>query len=232
MRLSEERAAMLAGLRDASPVMLGYLPLSLVFGYLFVQAGGHPLLAFLMSLAVYAGAAQFMAIPMLAAGVPVPVIAFATFVLNLRHVFYGLPLLERFPRRGLRRLYMIFGLTDEVYSVFTAAAQQEASHARMFWTALFSQSSWAGGTLVGALAGAGLPAAFTGLDFVLTSLFAVLACEQWRGRTQSWPLWAAAALYALCKWLAPGMELFLSIAGCVALAVAFSMRRRRENGHA
>jgi hypothetical protein len=106
-----------------TPVAMGYIPLGMVFGFLFVQAGGAAWLAVLSSIVVYAGAAQYMMVPMLAAGLPVGAIALATAVVNLRHVFYGLSLLDRLPeRRGLRWI-LAFCLTDETYSVLTALPQ-------------------------------------------------------------------------------------------------------------
>ncbi|HSH47785.1 MAG TPA: AzlC family ABC transporter permease, partial [Halomonas sp.] len=90
MQIPDQRALSAIGL--TAPVAVGYVPLGLVFGLLFVQAGGAPWLAVLSSVIVFAGAAQFMMVPMLAAGLPVSAILFATLVINLRHVFYGLPL--------------------------------------------------------------------------------------------------------------------------------------------
>ena len=98
-----------------APVAMGYIPLGMVFGFLFVQAGAHWSLAIVSSLLVYAGAAQYMMIPMIAAGLPVGAIALATLIVNLRHVFYGLSLLSRFPQNGWLRWYMAFALTDETY---------------------------------------------------------------------------------------------------------------------
>ena len=83
-----------------TPVAMGYIPLGTVFGFLFVQAGAEWWLAVLSSIVVFAGAAQYMMIPMLVAGLPVGAIALATLIVNLRHVFYGLSLLNKFPPHG------------------------------------------------------------------------------------------------------------------------------------
>ncbi len=93
------------------PVAMGYVPLGMVFGFLFVQAGGAWYLALAASLLVYAGASQFAMIPMLAAGLPVASLALAALVINLRHAFYGLSLLNDQPSSRLARLYLIFALT-------------------------------------------------------------------------------------------------------------------------
>ena len=79
------------------PVAMGYVPLGAVFGFLLVQAGGPWWLPVLASLLVFAGAAQFMAIPLLAAGASISTLLLATAVVNLRHIFYGLSLLDKLP---------------------------------------------------------------------------------------------------------------------------------------
>lgn len=88
--------------RDSIPVMMGYLPLGFVFGFLFAQAGAAAWMAPICSIIVYGGASQYMMVPMVAAGASVPAIAFATLVINLRHIFYGVSLLQRCLPRGGR----------------------------------------------------------------------------------------------------------------------------------
>ena len=175
-----------------TPVAMGYVPLGTVFGFLFVQAGGAWWLAILSSLLVYAGAAQYMMIPMIAAGLPIGTIALATLIVNLRHVFYGLSLLDRFPRHLGLRGYMTFALTDETYSVLTTLPATTPPR-QMALVALLNQSWWVLGTTLGALLGARAQITLAGLDFVLAALFAVLATEQWRSRKSAAPLWVALA---------------------------------------
>ncbi len=194
-----------------APVAMGYIPLGAVFGFLFVQAGGAAWLAILSSLLVYAGAAQFMMIPMLASGASIGAIALATFVLNLRHAFYGLSLLNSMPARRWQRWYAVFGLTDETYSVLTALPP-EASARHMALVTALNQGWWVLGTTLGALAGARAQITLAGLDFVLASLFAVLAVEQWRARADALPIWLALAAYAIGYTVAPGQALALAIA--------------------
>jgi 4-azaleucine resistance transporter AzlC len=200
---------------------MGYVPLGLVFGFLFVQAGGDWWLALAAGLMVYAGAAQYMMIPMLAAGLPVAAIALATLVLNLRHVFYGLALLDRYPARGPLRWYMIFALTDETYSLFTTLPASTPVRTLCLLAAL-NQCWWVLGCTLGALIGTAATLPLQGLDFALVSLFAVLAVEQWRQRSSALPLWAALGSYALSLALAAEHALALSIALC--LGVAFFWR--------
>ena len=193
-----------------APVAMGYIPLGTVFGFLFVQAGADWWLAILTSVFVFAGASQYMMIPMVAAGISVGTIALATLIVNLRHVFYGLSLLKKFPQGSLLRWYMVFALTDETYSVLTTIPES-TSHKQMALVAFLNHTWWVLGTIIGAVVGAQAQFALAGLDFVLAALFAVLTVEQWRTKKTPAPLWVALAAYAVAYLLAAKHALVISI---------------------
>ncbi len=225
----------LSALSLTVPVAMGYIPLGMVFGFLFVQAGAAWWLAALASLVVYAGAAQYMMVPMLAAGAPLGAIALATLIVNLRHMFYGLSLLKRFPRRGWLRWYMVFALTDETYSLLTTLPST-APHRQMAWIAALNQCWWVLGATLGALIGAQARLGLAGLDFVLSALFAVLTVEQWRIRKNPAPLWLALAAYALAYLLAAKHALVIAIvlsiiAGVVWPAPTAARQAQGGEGH-
>src|SRR5690554_3163656 len=161
------------------PVAMGYIPLGMVFGFLFVQAGASWWLAVLASLVVYAGASQFAMIPMLAAGLPLASLAVAALVINMRHIFYGLSLLKDRLANFFLRWCLVFALTDETYSVITASRPRPAA-SQMVFLAGINQGWWTLGTIIGAGLGAQLPVSLNGLDFALAALFAILTAEQWR----------------------------------------------------
>lgn len=193
------------------PVAMGYVPLGMVFGFLLVQAGGAWWLAVAASVLVFAGAAQFMVVPMLAAGLPVAAIALATLVVNLRHIFYGLSLLDKLPHQPWARWYLVFALTDETYSVLTTLPPGTSTR-QMVGVALLNQGWWVLGTLLGALIGTQAQVPLVGLDFALAALFAVLAVEQWRSAHSAAPLWVALASYVLALAVMPQQALLISIA--------------------
>ncbi len=202
------------------PVAMGYVPLGTVFGFLFVQAGAPWWLALLASLVVFAGAAQFMMIPMLAAGLPVASIALATLVVNLRHVFYGLSLLHKLPAKALARWYLVFSLTDETYSVLTTLPPGTSTR-QMVTVALLNQGWWVLGTLIGAVIGAQAQITLIGLDFALAALFAVLAVEQWRSAGSSAPLWLALLSYAAALVMLPRQAMPVAIGISVAAGLVW-----------
>lgn len=163
------------------PVLTGYLFIGMAFGVMIQEKGYHFLWAMLMSLLCYAGSGQYLAVNFFVPGVSLIHIVFMEFMLNIRHIFYGLSLLERFGEMGKKRLYMIFSLTDETYSLFfiTKAPPDVDEKKFLFAIALLDQSYWILGSGIGALLGAAVPFDATGIDFAMTALFVVIMVEQW-----------------------------------------------------
>jgi 4-azaleucine resistance transporter AzlC len=229
--LHRNKRAWAAAFKATFPVLLGYTTLGSAFGLLLVNAGLPWWLAPVMSVAVYAGAAQFMAIGLLAAGRDILEIALLTLAINARHAVYGLSLLGSFEPCRAWKPYLVFGLTDETYGLLaTVEPPQGSSQAEgeAFYAAitLLDQSYWILGTIAGAAAGIvargieGFDA--KGLDFALTALFVVLLVEQVRAVRRFEPYLVAAAAAALA-FLALGPEkvllaaILLSIAGLATL---------------
>ena len=202
------------------PVAMGYIPLGIVFGFLFVQAGAAWWLASLASLLIYAGAAQYMMVPMIATGMPVSAIALATLIVNARHVFYGLSLLDRFPHQKRLRWYIVFALTDETYSVLTTLPATSTAR-QMTLIALLNHGWWVLGSTLGAIIGAQAKIELVGLDFVLAALFAVLTVEQRRSRHSAAPLWVALFAYLIAWSLAAKHALVIAILLSILVAVVW-----------
>lgn len=164
------------------PVMAGYLSLGIAFGLLLQSIGYGPIWALLMSLFIYAGSAQFLAVELLAAGATLPQVALLTFLLNFRHLFYGLSMIEKYRGCGIRKLYLIFGLTDETYALLTGYKTPAGLTDQNYYLAVTAMNHlyWMTGSVLGAVAGSVIPFDTTGIDFAMTALFAVLVVEQWK----------------------------------------------------
>ncbi|MCG8509091.1 MAG: AzlC family ABC transporter permease [Rhodospirillales bacterium] len=218
-----------AAFQATLPVILGYFPLGFAFGFLFVdQTGLSWVYAPLMSIVVFAGASQFLAVGLLAAGAGVIEIAAATFILNLRHVFFGVSLLERWRGAGLKKVFMIFWLTDETYALFTSVKPPSKEDETDFHLLIsgINYSTWCGGSLAGAIAGQALAVDTTGLDFALTALFVVLLVEQVKQVRQPFPFVLALACGAVTLALFGGANMLLiSIAAALTLLIADGARR-------
>ena len=170
-----------SALKISLPILFGFVPLGIAFGLLFQELGYPWYFASLMGIFVYAGAAQFMAIGLLSSGIGLLEIAISTFFLNSRHMFYGLAFLESFGNWNLRKLYLIFGLTDETYALMTTikVPKNFTKERYYFFITLFAQIYWVLGCTIGALAANALTFNTNGMEFAATALFLVLLIEQW-----------------------------------------------------
>ena len=175
------RKAFRAAFPYTIPVLTGYLFIGIAFGVMYQEKGYNFLWAALMSIMVYAGSGQYLAVNFFAPQVNFVQVIFMTFMVNVRHIFYGLSLLERFARMGKQRLYMIFSLTDETYSLYfiTKVPKDVDEHKFLLAIALLDQSYWVIGSIIGALAGSLIPFNAKGIDFAMTALFLVIFVEQW-----------------------------------------------------
>lgn len=218
-----------AALRASLPVLFGYVPLGIAFGLLF-DGLGHPwYFATLMGLLVFAGAAQFLAVGLLAAHAGLLEVAVTTFLLNSRHLFFGLSLLTRFRVGGWRKFYLVFGLTDETYSLLTGTRPPEGVPRVSYdlWVTGLNQLWWVSGCTLGALLGRAVAFDTAGLEFTLTALFAVLVLEQYRATRALLPFLVAlgSGFLALALFRQEHM-LLLSIALSTAILVAHGKTRQ------
>ena len=185
-----------AAFKYSIPVLLGYLTIGIAFGLLVEDAGYSWWLTLAMSGVMFAGAGQFIAVGLFAAGTSIWEAALVQLVVNARHIAYGLSMVKRFKFSGFTKLYCIFGLTDETFALLSSIPEPEgdddamhvpglaqpipgASRARfMFLVTLLNQGYWVAGSLIGTIAGSFLPFDTTGIGFALTALFIVLMLEQ------------------------------------------------------
>ena len=166
--------------RTTIPVFLGYISCGIAFGLVTVNAGYPWWLAPAMGIFMFAGAGQFLAVPLFVAGTPVLAILATELLLNIRHIVYGLPLINQFKDCRRTKPYLIFALTDETFSLLTTTEVPAGVKAEDYYFAvsILDQSYWVGGSLIGGVAGAMIPFDMTGVDFALTALFAVLSIDQ------------------------------------------------------
>ena len=177
------------------PVMFGYVPIGMAYGFLLVKTGLQWYWAPLMCIFIFAGAAQFLALTLFTQQKSVPEMALAVFLMNSRHMVYGFSLIERYSFFKWAKPYLIYGLTDETYALLTTVDPPEGcSHERFdFLITLFNQSYWTLGSTIGALLGSVIMWDAPGLDFALTALFVVLLVEQVKALKRPAPFIAAAA---------------------------------------
>ncbi len=176
------RRTMKAAFPSTIPVMLGYLSVGIAYGLLFEKSGYNFVWAVLMSIAVYAGSMQFVAINLLVSGAGFFDIALMTLFVNIRHLFYGLSFIDKFKSMGKKKTYMIYSLSDETYSLLCSSKAPEGvdNDQFLFAIALLNQIYWVVGTFIGSIAGSLITFNTQGIDFAMTALFVVIFIEQWK----------------------------------------------------
>ena len=164
------------------PVLTGYICLGMAFGILLQTSGYGVVWALGMSVICFAGSGQFLAVTLLTSAFD-PLQAFVLSVMiNARHIFYGLSLLEKYKGLGKVRAFLIFGMTDETFSLVSSMEPPEGTDRQgyYFWITCLDYIYWITGSVLGNLVGNVIPFSTAGIEFVLTALFVVLFLEQWK----------------------------------------------------
>lgn len=206
------------GLNDAWAVALGLIPLGLAFGLLVTQVGFAWWWAPILSLVIYAGSMEYLALGMITGGVGWVTSAVTGFLVNFRHIFYGLTYPRHRIHNPLARVYATYALTDEVYAITSPFGAdgvdrdgRPVSGARLSTITFFCQSAWVFSGVLGALFGSAVQIELEGLDFALTALFVVLAYEAFaNNRDFSLPV-VAVALGVLSALFFPGQMLLIAL---------------------
>jgi 4-azaleucine resistance transporter AzlC len=214
------------------PVMLGYIAIGLAFGLMLINAGYHWMLAPVMCMLIYAGAAQFMAVGLFIRNASFLEIAAIIFFVNARHMVYGLSLIRKFKDAGIFKPYLVFSLTDETYALLTTVKEKEDidKNKFYFYVGILDQCYWIIGSTFGAIAGKIFSFNTKGIDFALTALFVVLLIEQIRSHKNRIPfVIATACSIAALIITGSGNMLIVSIVSSIVILVIFRKKLKNES---
>ena len=209
---------------DTLPVLTGYVVLGFGFGIILKANGFDTLLAFIMSFAIYAGSMQYVAIGLMTGGASLITAALTTLMVNARHLFYGISMLEKYKDMGNVKPYLIFALTDETYSLVCgdhSDLTKEEWKQYSFFVSAFNHLYWIAGSVLGAVIGTVVQFNSEGIDFALTALFVTVFIEQWRSTKNHAPALigvgvsvASLMIFGSEKFLIPAM-LVISLLLCL-----------------
>lgn len=167
-------------IKITSPIFFGYVSIGIPFGLMVARAGYPWWLAPLMSVTMYTGTGQYIAIGMFAAGAGLAQIMLIQVLVGIRHIFYGLSLLTKFKGVGKWKAFLVYALTDETYAVLCSVDAPAGVKPGRFYAAIaaLDEFYWTLGATIGAVAGSLINFSFEGVDFALTALFCVILTEQ------------------------------------------------------
>lgn len=216
------------------PVMTGYLFLGFGFGFgIILQQNGYGVLwALAMSLFIYAGSMQYVGVGLLTGGVSLLTAAVTTLMVNARHLFYGISMVDAYKGTGKRKPYLIFALTDETFSLVSQGAPEKVDRVGYYFlVSLLNQCYWVVGSMLGSLAGK-LPVDFTGIDFALTALFITIFVEQWLTTRNHFPALVGVLSAGACL-IVFGADGFLIPTMAIIAAILILCRKTgKEEEHA
>ena len=188
-------------LKDTIPVLSGYIVLGMGFGVLMQAKGYGFWWVFAMSALIYAGSMQYLAIDLLCGGASLISAALTTLMVNARHLFYGISMIDNYKGTGKKKPYLIFALTDETYSLVCSGNEDKSDSERYryyFLVSVFNQVYWVAGSVIGVLVGEIIPFSTEGIDFALTALFVTVFVEQWKSTRDHIPAIVGVLASVLC----------------------------------
>ena len=214
------------------PVLAGYVVLGIGFGILMRNAGYGILWALSMSFFIYAGSMQYAGVGLLAGGASVITTVITTIMVNARHLFYSISMIDKYKNAGKYKPYMIFALTDETYSLLCDGKIPAGVEPNLyrFLVSLFNQCYWITGSIIGNLLGAVLPFSTAGIEFSMTALFVASFTEQWLKTKDHIPALTGLLSTLLCLAVF-GRENFL-IPAMLLITLVLTVLRKREEGKA
>lgn len=226
-----KRRALRAAFPHTVPILTGFLFLGITYGVYMSSLGFSWIYPTLMALTIFAGSMEFVTANMLL-GAFNPLQAFAmTLMVNARHLFYGLAMLDRFRGLGWKKLYLIFGMCDETFSVTCSVRAPEGVDEGWFMTfvTLLDQLYWVLGAALGGLCGTLLTLNTEGLDFVMTAMFVVIFLENWLKEENHTSSLLGLGLPLVCLVLFGAQNFILPSMAAILLALT-ALRGRLEKG--
>ena len=212
--------------KSSLPILAGYIVLGMGFGILLQSRGYGMVWALAMSAFIYAGSMQYVTIDLMAGGASLVVAAIMALTVNIRHLFYGITMLEKYKDTRPVKPYLIFALTDETFSLVCTPNLPQTMNARdyYFWVSLLNQSYWIIGSVLGNILGNFLPFPTTGIEFSMTALFLIILINQWEVTKEHKPVLTGVAISVVCL-LIFGRDNFL-IPSMIGITAALFLEKR------
>ncbi len=196
---------MVSGIKAAFPftipIFLGWIFVALTYGVLMSNLGYNAWWTMLFSAVCYCGGMQIAAIPMMSAGFDPAQMLLMSYLVNFRHTFYGIPLLEKYKNAGALKPFLVYTLADEQFSISVSAKKPENVEDKYFYFGihLLGFAYWIGLTGLGGVIGGLITFDTTGLDFALTAMFVVLFMQQWKQKENRPACVIGVAITLLCR---------------------------------
>lgn len=224
-----KRKALKAAFPYTIPIFAGFWFLGMTYGIYMNVSGFSFVYPMVMSLIIFGGSLEFLAVSLLLGRfAPLQTLAMVLMV-QARHLFYGISMLERFKGMGWKKFYLIFGMCDETFSInYTADIPQDVDKGWfMFFVTLFNQLYWFSGSTLGGILGSLIKFDTEGLDFVMTAMFVVIFLEQWLKEKKHFTAYIGLAASVVCLYFFGADSFMVPAMACIVAGLTF-MRKPIE----
>jgi 4-azaleucine resistance transporter AzlC len=214
-----KRKALKAAFPSTIPIFAGFLFLGMAYGIYMNASGFSFVYPMIMSMVIFGGSLEFVAVEMLLS----PFAPVQTFIMTLmiqaRHLFYGISMLDRFKHMGWKKYYLIFGMCDETFSInYTANIPEDVDQGWfMFFVTLLNQIYWVVGATTGGLLGSLIHFDTEGISFVMTAMFVVIFMEQWLKEKHHISAYIGLGVSALCLFIFGADSFMIPTMVCIIL---------------
>lgn len=222
-----KKKALKAAFPYTLPICIGFLFLGISYGFLMRSKGFSVWYPFFMSMFIFAGSMEFVTASLLVSAFNPAAAFFMALMVNARHLFYGISMLDKFRNTGAKKFYLIFGMCDESFSINCNVEPPEGVDLGwfMFIVTLLNQIYWVFGATLGALLGYVIHFDTTGIEFVMTALFVVMFVDQWRETDNHIPALTGVLCSVLCLLLF-GSEYFI-VPAMVLIVICFAGMKKK-----
>ena len=224
------KKAFQAALPYSLPICIGFLFMSISYGFLMRSKGFPAIYPIVMSACIFAGSMEFVTIELLLSTFN-PLHAFIlTLMVNARHLFYGISMLDKYQGTGWKKFYLIFGMCDETFAINSTVIPPKTADRGwfMFFVTLLNQFYWVAGAAIGAILGSFIHFNTEGIDFIMTALFVVMLINQWQETKDHKPVLVGLGCTLICLLLI-GAENFMLPAMAAIVIVLTIIRKKSDN---
>lgn len=212
------------------PILLGFLFLGIAYGIYMHQLGFNPLYPIIMSFSIFGGSMEFVAAGLLLNPFDPIKVFFLTIIINARHLFYGISMLEKYNIRGIKKIYLIFGMCDESFSINYSITPPKgiSSSWFMFFVTLLNHVYWVLGATLGSIFSEFITIDIKGIEFVMTSLFLILFLDQWMIEKSHFNTLAGLISSLFCLIIFGSKNFILPSMILILVIVSFNNKNREE----
>lgn len=228
------KKALICAFPHTIPIFAGFWFLGMTYGIYMNVSGFSFWYPLIMSLTIFGGSLEFVAVSMLLSPFAPLQVFIMTLMIQARHLFYGISMLDKFKGMGWKKPYLIFGMCDETFSInYTAEIPEDVDRGWFyFWVTLLNRFYWVSGATIGGILGNFITFNTKGVDFVMTAMFVVIFMEQWLKEKHHASEWIGLGSSVVCLVLFGADNFLVPTMICILVLLTALQKPLKQKGGA